>query len=96
MLTILNDLAEDDYFGIVLFDSSISTWKESLTKATKENVSEAQTFIQGITDSGSEPLCVEWEQGDIQRQIINDVSVVRTRIKTMTVQHLGKQYDKTE
>ncbi|XP_014022051.2 inter-alpha-trypsin inhibitor heavy chain H3 isoform X2 [Salmo salar] len=53
MLTILNDLAEDDYFGIVLFDSSISTWKESLTKATKENVSEAQTFIQGITDSGT-------------------------------------------
>ncbi|XP_055724424.1 inter-alpha-trypsin inhibitor heavy chain H3-like [Salvelinus fontinalis] len=53
MLTILNDLAEDDYFGIVLFDSSISTWKESLTKATKENVSEAQKFIQRITDLGS-------------------------------------------
>ncbi|XP_071191323.1 inter-alpha-trypsin inhibitor heavy chain H3-like [Salvelinus alpinus] len=53
MLTILNDLAEDDYFGIVLFDASISTWKESLTKATKENVSEAQKFIQGITDLGS-------------------------------------------
>uniref|UniRef100_A0A8C8IWL2 Inter-alpha-trypsin inhibitor heavy chain H3 n=1 Tax=Oncorhynchus tshawytscha TaxID=74940 RepID=A0A8C8IWL2_ONCTS len=53
MLAILNDLAEDDYFGIVLFDSSISTWKESLTKATKENVSEAQQFIQGITDLGA-------------------------------------------
>ncbi|XP_031680856.1 inter-alpha-trypsin inhibitor heavy chain H3-like isoform X1 [Oncorhynchus kisutch] len=53
MLAILNDLAEDDYFGIVLFDSSISTWKESLTKATKENVSEAQQFIQGITDLGT-------------------------------------------
>uniref|UniRef100_A0A8C7TQ67 Inter-alpha-trypsin inhibitor heavy chain H3 n=1 Tax=Oncorhynchus mykiss TaxID=8022 RepID=A0A8C7TQ67_ONCMY len=53
MLAILNDLAEDDYFGIVLFDSSISTWKESLTKATKENVSKAQQFIQGITVSGT-------------------------------------------
>uniref|UniRef100_A0A673ZSH5 Inter-alpha-trypsin inhibitor heavy chain H3 n=1 Tax=Salmo trutta TaxID=8032 RepID=A0A673ZSH5_SALTR len=53
MLTILNDLAEDDYFGIVLFDSSISTWKESLTKATKENVSEAQKFIQRIIDYGT-------------------------------------------
>lgn len=58
MLAILNDLAEDDYFGIVLFDSSISTWKESLTKATKENVSKAQQFIQGITVSGSESLCL--------------------------------------
>uniref|UniRef100_A0A4W5NR70 Inter-alpha-trypsin inhibitor heavy chain H3 n=1 Tax=Hucho hucho TaxID=62062 RepID=A0A4W5NR70_9TELE len=53
ILTILNDLAEDDNFGIVLFDSHISTWKESLTKATKEIVSEAQKFIQGITDLGT-------------------------------------------
>ncbi|CAB1314808.1 unnamed protein product [Coregonus sp. 'balchen'] len=52
MLNILNDLDEDDYFGIVIFDSQISTWKESLTKANKENVSEAQKFVKEIDDRG--------------------------------------------
>uniref|UniRef100_A0A674DPE0 Inter-alpha-trypsin inhibitor heavy chain H3 n=1 Tax=Salmo trutta TaxID=8032 RepID=A0A674DPE0_SALTR len=52
MLTILNDLHEDDYFGIVTFDHVISTWKGSLTKATTENVSEAKGFVQTIQQSG--------------------------------------------
>uniref|UniRef100_A0A674DN74 Inter-alpha-trypsin inhibitor heavy chain H3 n=1 Tax=Salmo trutta TaxID=8032 RepID=A0A674DN74_SALTR len=54
MLTILNDLHEDDYFGIVTFDHVISTWKGSLTKATTENVSEAKGFVQTIQQSGCE------------------------------------------
>ncbi|XP_041748340.2 inter-alpha-trypsin inhibitor heavy chain H3 [Coregonus clupeaformis] len=52
MLNILNDLDEDDYFGIVIFDYQISTWKESLTKANTENVSEAQKFVKEIDDRG--------------------------------------------
>uniref|UniRef100_A0A8C7H947 Inter-alpha-trypsin inhibitor heavy chain H3 n=1 Tax=Oncorhynchus kisutch TaxID=8019 RepID=A0A8C7H947_ONCKI len=52
MLTILNDLHEDDYFGIVTFDHHISTWKGSLTKATTGNVSEAKGFVKGIQHSG--------------------------------------------
>ncbi|XP_035633370.1 inter-alpha-trypsin inhibitor heavy chain H3-like [Oncorhynchus keta] len=52
MLTILNDLHEDDYFGIVTFDHHISTWKGSLTKATTGNVSEAKGFVKGIQQSG--------------------------------------------
>uniref|UniRef100_A0A8C7WF32 Inter-alpha-trypsin inhibitor heavy chain H3 n=1 Tax=Oncorhynchus mykiss TaxID=8022 RepID=A0A8C7WF32_ONCMY len=52
MLTILNDLHEDDYFGIVTFDHHISTWKDSLTKATTGNVSEAKGFVKGIYQSG--------------------------------------------
>uniref|UniRef100_A0A8C7H8V6 Inter-alpha-trypsin inhibitor heavy chain H3 n=1 Tax=Oncorhynchus kisutch TaxID=8019 RepID=A0A8C7H8V6_ONCKI len=54
MLTILNDLHEDDYFGIVTFDHHISTWKGSLTKATTGNVSEAKGFVKGIQHSGCE------------------------------------------
>ncbi|KAL0978563.1 hypothetical protein UPYG_G00172280 [Umbra pygmaea] len=53
MLTILDDLQKEDYFGIVLFDSSISTWKDSLTMATVENVNEAKTFVREIKDQGT-------------------------------------------
>uniref|UniRef100_A0A6Q2YD80 Inter-alpha-trypsin inhibitor heavy chain H3 n=1 Tax=Esox lucius TaxID=8010 RepID=A0A6Q2YD80_ESOLU len=52
MLTILDDLHEDDYFGIIVFDSTILEWKDSLTKATKENVIQAKTFVSRINPSG--------------------------------------------
>ncbi|KAK5872908.1 hypothetical protein PBY51_013566 [Eleginops maclovinus] len=48
MLAILKDLHEDDHFAIIQFDNRIEMWKESLTKATKENVDEAMTYVRNI------------------------------------------------
>ncbi|KAL2091389.1 hypothetical protein ACEWY4_013652 [Coilia grayii] len=50
LLTMLNDLHVDDYFGLVLFDSIIETWRPMLTKATEENVAAAKEFVKTIQD----------------------------------------------
>ncbi|XP_065097819.1 inter-alpha-trypsin inhibitor heavy chain H3 [Paramisgurnus dabryanus] len=49
LLTILSDLHEDDYFGLVTFDDVIESWRPSLSKATPENVSAAKKFVKTIT-----------------------------------------------
>lgn len=54
MQAILGDLHEDDYFGLVLFDSIIEEWRPSLTKATEENVMAAKHFVKGIYERGCE------------------------------------------
>ncbi|XP_038553895.1 LOW QUALITY PROTEIN: inter-alpha-trypsin inhibitor heavy chain H3-like [Micropterus salmoides] len=50
---ILKDLHEEDHFALILFDNNIITWKDSLTKATEENVSEAIAYIRKLRDNGS-------------------------------------------
>uniref|UniRef100_A0A7N8Y424 Inter-alpha-trypsin inhibitor heavy chain H3 n=1 Tax=Mastacembelus armatus TaxID=205130 RepID=A0A7N8Y424_9TELE len=52
LLAILNDLHEDDYFALIQFDSTIDSWKESLTKATKENIADAMVYVKQIQDRG--------------------------------------------
>uniref|UniRef100_A0A3P8QDP1 Inter-alpha-trypsin inhibitor heavy chain H3 n=1 Tax=Astatotilapia calliptera TaxID=8154 RepID=A0A3P8QDP1_ASTCA len=53
MVAILQDLHEEDHFGILLFERKISYWKDYLTKATKRNVSDAIDYVKKIQDSGS-------------------------------------------
>ncbi|XP_041807926.1 inter-alpha-trypsin inhibitor heavy chain H3-like isoform X2 [Chelmon rostratus] len=53
LIHILNDLAEDDYFGLITFDSNIFHWKRELVQANKENVDSAKTFAQEIRDRGA-------------------------------------------
>ncbi|XP_021171896.2 inter-alpha-trypsin inhibitor heavy chain H3 [Fundulus heteroclitus] len=48
LVSILSDLHEDDHFAIILFDSFIRNWKDHLTLATKENVSEATKYAWSI------------------------------------------------
>uniref|UniRef100_A0A669DED9 Inter-alpha-trypsin inhibitor heavy chain H3 n=1 Tax=Oreochromis niloticus TaxID=8128 RepID=A0A669DED9_ORENI len=48
MLAILQQVHEDDHFAIVRFDTVIETWKDSLTKATKENITEAMDYIRRL------------------------------------------------
>ncbi|CAL8338278.1 unnamed protein product [Lota lota] len=50
--SILSDLHQEDYFGIIIFDSEIIPWKQSLTKATEENLAEAINYVQGIRERG--------------------------------------------
>ncbi|XP_029006663.1 inter-alpha-trypsin inhibitor heavy chain H3-like isoform X2 [Betta splendens] len=49
---ILTDLHEEDHFALVPFDDKILSWKESLYKATKENVADALVYVQNIHANG--------------------------------------------
>ncbi|XP_077384752.1 inter-alpha-trypsin inhibitor heavy chain H3-like [Festucalex cinctus] len=52
MQAILQDLKEDDYFAIVEFNGEINCWKETMTKATKENVTQAVGFVKQLYSRG--------------------------------------------
>lgn len=49
---ILKDLHEEDHFAIVVFDTTVSEWRETLTKATKENIAKANEYVKKIKDRG--------------------------------------------
>ncbi|XP_075316088.1 inter-alpha-trypsin inhibitor heavy chain H3-like [Odontesthes bonariensis] len=70
MAAILRDLHEDDHFGIVLFDDNISTWRNSLSKATKTNVSQAINYVKK-TYAGSST--------DINSAVLRAVSMLRSK-----------------
>uniref|UniRef100_A0A665UV28 Inter-alpha-trypsin inhibitor heavy chain H3 n=1 Tax=Echeneis naucrates TaxID=173247 RepID=A0A665UV28_ECHNA len=53
MVAILRDLHEEDHFAIILFDSDITLWKDVLTKATKENVADAISYIRTLKEKGA-------------------------------------------
>ncbi|NWW79732.1 ITIH3 inhibitor, partial [Climacteris rufus] len=52
LLKILDDIKEDDFFNFILFDSKISTWKDTLIQATPENLDEARKFVRLISADG--------------------------------------------
>lgn len=52
LLHILNDLAENDFFGLITFDSEIFHWKRELVQATSENLHLAKEFARNIVDRG--------------------------------------------
>lgn len=52
LLKILDDLTEDDYFGLILFSSRVSPWKRELLQATQTNVKMAKQFVREIEDGG--------------------------------------------
>ncbi|KAL6111867.1 itih3 [Pungitius sinensis] len=52
LLAILEDLDEEDHFALIQFDDQIQPWRESLTKATKENVAEGMAYVRNIMDHG--------------------------------------------
>uniref|UniRef100_A0A8C8E569 Inter-alpha-trypsin inhibitor heavy chain H3 n=1 Tax=Otus sunia TaxID=257818 RepID=A0A8C8E569_9STRI len=52
LLKILDDIKEDDFFNFILFGSEVRTWKETLIKATPENLDEARKFVRGINTEG--------------------------------------------
>ncbi|XP_058229130.1 inter-alpha-trypsin inhibitor heavy chain H3-like [Hemibagrus wyckioides] len=48
LLTILDDLYEEDHFGLVIFDDEIESWRPSLSKATNENIQEAKEYVKSV------------------------------------------------
>ncbi|CAB1437786.1 unnamed protein product, partial [Pleuronectes platessa] len=53
LLQILSELAEDDYFGLITFDSEIFHWKRELVQASQENLGSAKEFVKSINDRGA-------------------------------------------
>ncbi|XP_035488863.1 inter-alpha-trypsin inhibitor heavy chain H3 isoform X1 [Scophthalmus maximus] len=53
LIRILNDLAAEDFFGLITFDSSIFYWKRRLLQASMENLHSAKKFAEAITDRGA-------------------------------------------
>ncbi|MEQ2277783.1 hypothetical protein XENORESO_007486 [Xenotaenia resolanae] len=53
LIHILNDLAEDDFFGLLSFNSDIFHWKRELVQATSLNLEGAKKFAQNIIESGA-------------------------------------------
>lgn len=52
LLKILGDLAEDDHFGLITFDSSVSTWRKELLPANQDNLEAAKSFARNIHERG--------------------------------------------
>uniref|UniRef100_UPI0037E95826 inter-alpha-trypsin inhibitor heavy chain H3-like n=1 Tax=Semicossyphus pulcher TaxID=241346 RepID=UPI0037E95826 len=53
LLHILNDLAKEDFFGLITFDSSIFHWKRELLQANEQNLASAKAFAREIRDRGA-------------------------------------------
>ncbi|XP_045547453.1 inter-alpha-trypsin inhibitor heavy chain H3 isoform X3 [Salmo salar] len=53
LLKILGDLAEDDHFGLITFDSSVSTWRKELLPANQDNLEAAKSFARNIHERGA-------------------------------------------
>ncbi|XP_038596066.1 inter-alpha-trypsin inhibitor heavy chain H3-like [Tachyglossus aculeatus] len=52
LLKILEDMKEEDYLNFILFSSDVTVWKDTLIKATPENLKEAKDFVKNIQDQG--------------------------------------------
>ncbi|XP_026993250.1 inter alpha-trypsin inhibitor, heavy chain 4-like isoform X2 [Tachysurus fulvidraco] len=68
MLKILGDLGQDDYFGLITFDSTIRVWKTELLQATERNVDQAKDFVKNIRDGGAT---------DINAAVLKGVEMIR-------------------
>ncbi|XP_077583445.1 inter-alpha-trypsin inhibitor heavy chain H3 isoform X2 [Stigmatopora nigra] len=52
LVHILSDLSDDDFFGLITFDSTLSYWKRELVQANSQNVDDAKNFARNILDRG--------------------------------------------
>ncbi|XP_061583178.1 LOW QUALITY PROTEIN: inter-alpha-trypsin inhibitor heavy chain H3-like [Cololabis saira] len=53
LIHILNDLADDDFFGIITFDRSIFHWKRELVQATSKHLQGAKEFARNMNARGA-------------------------------------------
>ncbi|XP_061076402.1 inter-alpha-trypsin inhibitor heavy chain H3-like isoform X4 [Conger conger] len=53
LLKILEDIPEEDHFGLITFDNQVFPWKNDLVPANSDYLSPARTFVKNIRDRGS-------------------------------------------
>ncbi|KAL3978297.1 nucleolysin TIA-1/TIAR [Sarotherodon galilaeus] len=71
LIHILNDLAEDDHFGLITFDGNIFHWKRELVQANSKNLESAKNFASNIQARGSTDINEAVLQG---ARMLNDHS----------------------
>uniref|UniRef100_A0A3B4GWQ1 Inter-alpha-trypsin inhibitor heavy chain H3-like n=1 Tax=Pundamilia nyererei TaxID=303518 RepID=A0A3B4GWQ1_9CICH len=71
LIHILNDLAEDDHFGLITFDGNILHWKRELVQANSKNLESAKNFASNIQARGSTDINEAVLQG---ARMLNDHS----------------------
>lgn len=49
---IVSDLHTEDHFALITFDGRVSTWKNTLVRATAGNVSKAISYVKSIKEGG--------------------------------------------
>uniref|UniRef100_I3KAS6 Inter-alpha-trypsin inhibitor heavy chain 3 n=1 Tax=Oreochromis niloticus TaxID=8128 RepID=I3KAS6_ORENI len=71
LIHILNDLAEDDHFGLITFDGNVFHWKRELVQANSKNLESAKNFASNIQARGSTDINEAVLQG---ARMLNDHS----------------------
>ncbi|KAG7319319.1 hypothetical protein KOW79_017793 [Hemibagrus wyckioides] len=69
MQKILGDLAEDDYFGLITFDSYVHAWNPELLQATETNLQKAKSFVEAIQAQGGT---------NINQAVLNGVEMIKS------------------
>uniref|UniRef100_A0A669CSN9 Inter-alpha-trypsin inhibitor heavy chain 3 n=1 Tax=Oreochromis niloticus TaxID=8128 RepID=A0A669CSN9_ORENI len=70
LVHILNDLAEDDHFGLITFDDRISYWKRELVQANRKNLESAKNFCTETLE-GSASILILLTDGDPTSGVTN-------------------------
>ncbi|XP_018535592.1 inter-alpha-trypsin inhibitor heavy chain H3 [Lates calcarifer] len=70
LVAILKDLHQEDHFALIMFDNDIVTWKNSLSKATQKNVTEAIAYVNKLRDNGAT---------DINSAVLRAVSMLKSQ-----------------
>ncbi|XP_069045730.1 inter-alpha-trypsin inhibitor heavy chain H3 isoform X1 [Lepisosteus oculatus] len=69
---ILNDIQEEDYFALLVFDDRLRKWKPSLTKATPESLREAKQFVETIQARGGTDI--NWSVLEAVKMLKDDLA----------------------
>ena len=86
LLHILKDLAEDDHFGLITFDSSIFHWKRELVQANEENLESARKFARDIRDRGGETFNILRRDANISVMTVMKHVSISFQPQTLTQQ----------
>ncbi|KAJ8370870.1 hypothetical protein SKAU_G00108980 [Synaphobranchus kaupii] len=82
MLKILDDLHEEDHFGLISFDDRVTPWEDNLVPVNSDYLALARTFVQNINSRGRET-----DVNEIQKNVREAIR------KRYTLYCLGFGYD---
>ncbi|XP_066526181.1 inter-alpha-trypsin inhibitor heavy chain H3 isoform X2 [Hoplias malabaricus] len=88
LVTILGDLYDKDYFGLVTFDDEIEFWRPSLSKASQENIKEAKEFVKTVTARHMEMLNTAMKNSSLPENRASMIILLTDGQPTSGEQHL--------
>lgn len=87
----IENLGENDYFNIIAFNSSVSSWRNDPVQATEANISSGVTFINGLTPSGGtnlEGAMMEAVSQEMSDEAANQILLLSDGVPTSGVTHI--------